>query len=202
MSEQRFDSLQAALCVVQSAGHLPEESRRRHAYLNKLDKIAKSIPGGHLVMFTWTVEDGYPAHAAGFTQWTVRPYHPGYGCDGTTDDNVHLMGMLICESLGIDYAQAYASAYDDTSLAEAREMFSSILADPSIRENTLLPTLPPTEDTLILLLSDLYQLNNRSFCDVLAERFASKGFEVDDFCLREDAVKRAYLASLKQPAAA
>jgi len=128
--------------------------------------------------------------------------HPGYGCDGTTDDNVHLMGMLICDSLGIDYAEAYASAYDDTPLSESREMFASILADPSIQRNTLLPTLPPTEDTLILLLSDLYQLNNRSFCDVLAERFASKGFEVDDFSLREDATKRAYLASLKQPSAA
>jgi len=202
MSEKRFESLSEALQVVRSAGHSAEEKLRLQGYLAKLDKIAQSIPGGHLVMITWTVQDGYPAHAAGFTQWTVRPVHPGYGCDGTTDDNVHLMGMLISECLGIDYAEAYASAYDDTPLAEAREMFASILSDTSIKQNTILPTLPPTEDTLILLLSDLYQLNNRSLCDVLAERFASKGFEVDDFCLREDATKRAYLASLKQPAAA
>lgn len=202
MAEQRFDSLDAALAAVRSAGHVTEERLSRENLVRQLHNLSQSIPGGHLVMITWTVEDGYPVHAAGYTQWTVRPVHPGYGCDGTTDDNVHLMGMHICQSLGIDYAEAYASAYDDTPLEEAREMFASILADPSIRQTTLMPALPPTKETLILLLSDLYQLNNRSFTDVLCQRFASKGLEVDDFCLREDTVKRAYMASLKQETAA
>lgn len=51
------------------------------------------------------------------------------------------------------------------------------------------------------MLSDLYAINNRSLCEVLVERLATKRFDVQDFFLTERDLKARYLASL-QPMAA
>lgn len=202
MADTRFDDLALALAPVLKSGRRLDSIRRDVDWITSLHQRAQLIPGGFVKRIVWTVEDGYPAHSAGYTQWTLRPYYQGYGCDGTTDDCVHYIGFKLCQSLGIDYAAAYAKAYTDTTLDEAREMFSDDSFSKATRDETILPELPPTKETVALLLSDLYQLNNRSFCEVLVELFSAKGFDVEDFCLTEGEHKANYLASLQRLRAA
>lgn len=125
----------------------------------------------------------------GFVQYTIRPYWPGFGCDGTTDSCVHLIACTLCEQLGIDYAKAYSKAYPgDSPLKKTRKWVEELKADERTRRETVIPDLTEP-DALLLVLSDLYQLNNRSLCDVLAKMFEARGYHVDDFCMREKEAK-------------
>lgn len=201
MADQRFDSLPAALNQVLTMDAPLTAIQSQLTYVKQLHSIACRIPGGHLKRIVWTVEDGYPAHAAGYVQWPDRPFFQGYGCDGTTDACVHFVAIQVCQTLGIDYTAAYAEAYTDTSLDEAKLMVQAIITEQTRLNEVILPALPPTREVVSLMLSDLYAINNRSLCEVLVERLATKGFDVQDFFLTERDLKARYLASL-QPMAA
>lgn len=201
MAEFRIDDLQVALSSVLKMDAPLGVIRRQVNYIKELHAFALRIPDGHLKKIVWTVEDGYPAHAAGFVQWTVRPFFQGRGCDGTTDGCVHFIAIKICECLGINYAAAYAKAYADTSLSQAKKMVKDIVEEQTSRAEVILPDLPPSRDVIALMLSDLYAINNRSLCEVLVSKLARKGFDVDDFCLVERDLKANYLAALQRLAA-
>lgn len=114
---------------------------------------------------------------------------------------MHFVAIQVCQTLGIDYTAAYAEAYTDTSLDEAKLMVQAIITEQTRLNEVILPALPPTREVVSLMLSDLYAINNRSLCEVLVERLATKGFDVQDFFLTERDLKARYLASL-QPMAA
>jgi hypothetical protein len=201
VAEYRFLSLDSARTDVLKMDAPLSAIKDRLDYVDQLHALAVRIPGGHLKKIVWTVDDGYPPHAAGYVQWTVRPFYQGYGCDGTTDGCVHFIASTICEHLGIDYAAAYAEAYEDTSLPEAKAMVQAIISEQTRLDEIILPSMPPTRQAVSLMLSDLYAVNNRSLCEVLVEKLSRVGFDVKDFCLTERALKASYLASL-QPIAA
>lgn len=70
--------------------------------------------GKQILHIVWDKAGGYPEHAWGFQQWSVRPFVLGYGCDGTTDGNIHYIALQLCEQLGLDYIELYEQAYVET----------------------------------------------------------------------------------------
>lgn len=169
--------------------------------LARLEAIAAEVPGGRVKTIVWDEAGGYPRHSWGVTQWTVRPYLPGYGCDGTTDSNIHLIAMTLCAKLGLDYEAMYREAYAGENLDWVDGWVGRATADMELVSETVIPG-AVTEDVLIVMLSDLYQINNRSLCCVLEERLEAAGFDVRDFCLREDGarkrVREALVAEMSQ----
>lgn len=161
-----------------------EQSRRqRIEWLKELDQRAKTI-GGYIQKIVWDAEDGYPEHAWGFVQHTVRPYRQGYGCDGTTDGNIHLIAMTLCERIGIDYAQAYEEAYP----GNGHDWLLALPGYKRLLDETVIPD-TVNDDTLVLVLSDLYQINNRSLVEVLSNKMTEKGYRVKDWWKREDSLR-------------
>lgn len=161
-----------------------EQSRQNKIeFLKGLDQRAKSI-GGYIQKIVWDAEEGYPEHAWGFVQHTVRPYRQGYGCDGTTDGNIHLIAMTLCQRIGIDYAKAYEEAYP----GDRHAWLSGLPADQRLLDETVIPDVV-NDDVLALVLSDLYQINNRSLVEVLSDKMTEKGYRVKDWWQREDALR-------------
>lgn len=73
------------------------------SWLIRSAERAATLPKGYIKKILWDAEGGYLEHAHGFVQYSPRPFVQGYGCDGTTDENVHLIALTLCERLGIDY---------------------------------------------------------------------------------------------------
>ena len=183
------DSVKAEVARIKGAGLSKESAQRNIERLKDLQKQAEAIPNGYVKKIVWDKEGGYPEHAWGYTQWTVRPFVQGYGCDGSTDENVHLIAAILCEKVGIDYADCYTRAYsDDGDLASNAKWIAELKAKASVKDETLLPD-EVTADALVLMLSDLYQINNRSLVDVLEDELDTKGWNVRDFCSKEDEAK-------------
>lgn len=152
--------------------------------------VARLLPGGWVQKIVWCKELGCPPHAYGYTQYTARPYRPGYGCDGTTDANVHLIAMTVCQRLGIDYAAAYEEAYSDNDrdIGTALEWLASLPDDDALQAETLAPA-DAAHDTLVLMLSDLYQINNRALVSVLEDKLAALGHDVTNWFNEETALR-------------
>lgn len=170
-------SYEEARLLVWSWNWPPKPATEKLDYLSSLNDKAAQLPDGHLVRIVWDAEDGYPEHAWGYEQFTVRPYRLGYGCDGTTDGNIHLIAAVLCERVGIDYVDAYLTAYPDQSTFEhTRRWVDGIRADGRLAGETIVPP-DASPEALGLMLSDLYQINNRSLVAELEERFTSAGVE-------------------------
>jgi hypothetical protein len=145
--------------------------------------FARRLPNGYVKKITWDEEGGYPEHAWGYVQYSPRPFRQGYGCDGTTDNNIHLIAAVFCNRLGLDYIDIYKEAYPDSDGVE--QWIANLLGDKELREETIIPEVIGM-DELILTLSDLYQINNRSLVSVLEERLLDKGFDVQEWHLEEE----------------
>lgn len=93
----------------------------------------------------------------------------GQGCDGTIEDNMHFVATHLLQPVGIDYYAAYAEAYPDRSLAgwPRPEQLAWLHAE------TEFPAL--ADDTLELLLHDLYDTNHRTLEDLLRARLEGLG---------------------------
>lgn len=190
------DNMKAELAKIRCAGWPMETVKRQTEWLEQLEKGAEAIPNGYVKKIVWDQEGGYPEHAWGYTQWTVRPFVQGYGCDGSTDENIHLIAVHLCEKLGIDYADCYTRAYsDDGNYGSNANWVATLKAKDPLKAETLLPQ-AVTADALILMLSDLYQINNRSLVAVLEEELSAKGWKVSDFCFKEDEAKARVRAAL------
>jgi len=138
-----------------------------------------------LLKIVWDDADGYPEHAWGYVQWSIRPYTQWYGCDGTTDENIHLIAKALCEALGLDYAALYEQAYNrpqDAPLGESwlRSMTAESWA--RIEAETIIPEL--SEISLCGILDDLHEINNHSFANLLENVFTSLGYDVGHYWLR------------------
>jgi hypothetical protein len=120
-----------------------------------------------VLKITWDETGGYPAHAWGYVQWSVRPFTQGQGCDGTIDENVHLIGLRLCAQLGLDYAALHDEAYPKTPFEYSPE---------DQREAERETEIPPlSAEALQLLLEDLTDINNHSLRAVLEERLIEIG---------------------------
>lgn len=172
-------------CDIQSEGFLKERQFVSESvvfddeclpWLIKCAEKAVSIPNGYIKKIVWDAEGGFPEHSHGTIQYSPRPYVQGYGCDGTTDENIHLIASSLCAKLGIDYVNAYTQAYgpDRDIIGWIRELSSN----PSLLEETVAPENAGT-DELTLMLQDLYAINNRALVCVLEDIFEERGITVD-----------------------
>lgn len=90
----------------------------------------------------------------------------------------------------------------DSDAASTSQWLRDLKSDRQLLSDTLIQA-EVTDDVLVLMLSDLYQVNNRSLVSVLEEELESKGFHVADFCSREhDAKKRSFAHAASLAAAA
>ncbi len=88
-----------------------------------------------------------------YSSTSLRPYVQGYGCDGTTDLNIHAIANRLAEKNGLDYRSLLVRAYpNDFSLSNN----FSWLKDDVVLEETIIPD----EIDADLALRDLEQINN------------------------------------------
>lgn len=129
-----------------------------------LKKRAKDIPNPWVKLITmlFTKRDTGKIRKAHF--FSVRPYILGYGCDGTTDCNIHAIASVVAERNGLDYLQIKNRVYPD----------ENIKIDWSKDEVVMQETIIPDKIDLELLLSDLSDINNRN----LATEFGIELFKV------------------------
>ena len=84
---------------------------------------------------------------------SLRPYMQGYGCDGTTDLNIHALANRLAEQQGLDYPALLVRAYpDDFSLATDFQWLHD--------EVVLAETIIPKDINADLALKDLEDINN------------------------------------------
>jgi hypothetical protein len=141
----------------------PEYKRQR--------AIAK---GRRILKIIWDKQDGYPEHAWGFVQWSIRPYEQRDGCDGTTAPNIHLIALRLCEALGLDYPALYEQAYQDHE--QPGRSWLRFFDWSYIEEETIIPKL--SEQALRNLLHDLGKINNGSIVAILEHEFTRLGYNV------------------------
>lgn len=170
----------------------PEGIQEQLQYFERQACIARRIPNGYIKKTVWDAAGGFPPHAWGCVLYSPRPYYQGYGCDGTTDDNIHLIGSTLCDRLTLDYEALHRLAYPDLPAdQESRSWIRALRHCEALMSETHLPQ-DLSLDTLRLLLSDLYQINNRSFVEVLEPAFVERGFPVDDWSDHEDRLRPAF----------
>jgi hypothetical protein len=169
---QLFDPLDAR--VTDAPTHVRQDALRHRRQILKI---------------TWDAADGYPEHAWGYIQWSVRPFTVGMRCNGTTDDNVHYIAMRLCRRLGLDYPALYARAYAWQRDCANADWLRRVTAEEwgRIARETVMPHLAP--NALRALLFSLYEINNRSVVEVLESEFTRLGFDVagwwnDRFAMR------------------
>lgn len=189
MAETRVEDLALERNEIRKRRESAESKRNLLAYFGQLSKYACTLPGGYVKKIVWDEAGGYPEHAWGYTQYTVRPYVQGYGCDGTTDENIHLIASTLCAAAGVDYASAYNEAYPgDDPLESTQAWVAELPKREALVKETILPSL--SNESLMLALSDLYQINNRTLVCILEERLSAAGHDVSKWCLREDELRR------------
>jgi hypothetical protein len=98
---------------------------------------------------------------------SLRPYVQGYGCDGSTDLNIHAIANRLAEQQGLDYPSLLIRAYPGDF--SATDDFSWLKDDVVLAE-----TIIPQEIDADLALRDLQDINNYT----LAEEFGIELYNV------------------------
>ena len=100
-------------------------------------------------------------HCYNYTQYSVRPYKLTYGCDGTTDNNIHLIALHICNYYNINYIEVYKNAYNDRDLDDHQDFekyLKYIQNDKFLKTTTIFPSV--INETIVNeLIHDLYEIN-------------------------------------------
>ena len=134
--------------------------------------------GGWIKQIIWSTKEGYPAHAEGFVQISVRPYLQGDGCDGTTDEPIHLIAMTMCERAGLDYIALLEKAHpEDFASYDFGSWMRELAKDRMVAKETIIPD----KIDVALALDDLGDINWHRLVDVLTEAFIKKGLVPADF---------------------
>lgn len=113
---------------------------------------------------------------------TRRPYVVGYGCDGSTDANIHYVAQKMVKALGWDYAKIYNKAYEWQKREPAKwlegdlgEEKDEALKNKKVKDTTIIPK----NTTIQNVLDDLYDINNRSVVEELENRFERAGISLN-----------------------
>ncbi len=163
-------------------GHIAErilnpDSREAQAAPERLRLLAQE-KGRQIKQIVWDEAGGYPDFSWGYIQWSLRPYEQRQGCDGTVDLNVHLIGLRLCEELGLDYQALYEQAYR----GDREEWDASWITDlewDEVQAETIVPEL--SEQALRYFLFDLSEINNHALIDVAADAFTKLGYNVENW---------------------
>jgi hypothetical protein len=182
------ESVTAEKKRLETLGLAPAVVRARKRWIDECVRRARRLPGGFVRVEVCDAAGGYPEHLWGFTQYSPRPYIQGYGCDGTTDRNVHLIAAVLCNYVGVDYVGAMSWSITSARRAGVPDAVRMVVTDVGLRAETLLPQ-APTVESLMLCLSDLYQINCKPLVGELERRFSRAGFVVAPWWLRERSLR-------------
>lgn len=105
-----------------------------------------------------------PEFSKGYVQYSIRPYVLGYGCNGTTDDNIHLLAWIYFFRRDINYIELYQRAYEERGNAD---WIKVLLRDELLRKETVIPK----NINFKLLINDLNDINNHGLANYLEEHF-------------------------------
>lgn len=160
------------ICLIEDSNWHESTKQRHISWLNSLRQKAKK--GDWVKKIIWDKDGGHPEHALGFVQYSLRPYRQGYGCDGTTDKNIHLIASVMTQREDWDYVDLYQKAYGDRDdVSWVADWVNDLQHNPSLQNETRIPTANSTK-TWAMTLNDLYQINNRSLEAVLEELVFAK----------------------------
>lgn len=175
--------------ILPGSSHSAVNHQLQERFNEAMTFATDKLPEGYVKQIVWDEEGGYPPHSWGYVQYSPRPFKQGYGCDGTTDMNIHFIAAWVCKKLSIDYAAVYAQAYpDEDSYSETCVWVEEMQANAGLLAETVIPE-EVTADTVLLMLSDLYQINNRSVVEALSPHLEAKGFEVGNWWLHEQRLR-------------
>ena len=128
-------------------------------FIDEKDWIERKIEQGKTLHNPWIklITHEYTNTVTGKIRrhWStsLRPYVQGYGCDGSTDLNIHALTNRLAEQHGLDYPALLIHAYpDDFSLADNLDW----LYDKDVLAETVIPKKVDAE----LALKDLQDINN------------------------------------------
>jgi len=143
--------------VIETWYRLSFEDARR--FIDEKDWIERKIEQGKTLYNPWIklITHEYMNTVTGKIRrhWatSLRPYIQGYGCDGSTDLNIHALANRLAEQHGLDYPALMIRAYpDDFSIADDFHW----LHDEDVLAETVIPKEVDTE----LALKDLQDINN------------------------------------------
>lgn len=129
------------------------------SFIDKKDWIERKIEQGKTLQNPWIklITYEYTNTITGKIRrhWStsLRPYIQGYGCDGTTDLNIHALADRLAEQQGLDYPALMVRAYPgDFSLADDFQW----LHDEDVLAETVIPKYVDAD----LALKDLQDINN------------------------------------------
>ena len=128
-------------------------------FIDDNDWIERKVEQGRMLQDPWikliTYEHTNTATGKVRRHWStsLRPYIQGYGCDGTTDLNIHTLANRLAEQQGLDYPALMIRAYPgDFSLANDFQWLHD--------EVVLAETIIPKDINADLALKDLQDINN------------------------------------------
>jgi len=141
---------------------------RRDEFLEKIISQASELPGGWVKLITHEAQNLTTGEKRDWQQVSLRPYLQGYGCDGSTDLNIHALTHCFCARLGLSYPQLMVAAYPQEN-APARD-FGWLEDDLILAETFIPPEIDP-----VLVLADLVDINNYTLASLLERELVRLG---------------------------
>ncbi|MFQ5616777.1 MAG: hypothetical protein ACE5GO_10030 [Anaerolineales bacterium] len=92
----------------------PEEAGQQlhgDKFLAHILPRANELPGGWIKLITHEAQNLTTGEKRFWQQVSLRPYLQGYGCDGSTDLNIHVLANCLCARQSLSYPQLMAAAY-------------------------------------------------------------------------------------------
>lgn len=181
---QRYDGNADGEIVTETWYRLSFEDARH--FIADEKKIGRTIERGSELPDPWvkliTVEHKNTTTGETRRHWlaSLRPYVQGYGCDGSTDPNIHAIANRLAEQHGIDYLAVMARSYPGDFSGDSA--FSGL-----IDEDVLAETIIPEVIDVDLALQDLREINNYSLAMELGIELYRAGATATDWVkIRED----------------
>lgn len=122
-------------------------------WLERKIEQARKVPDPWIKLITYEHRNAITRTMRCHWSTTLRPYMQGYGCDGSTDLNIHAIANRLAEQQEIDYPSLMIRAYPRDFSATAD---FSWLND----EVVLAETIIPKKIDIDLALRDLEEINN------------------------------------------
>ncbi len=157
LKTQEYDGCVDGEIVTENWYRLSIEDARR--FIDDAESVERKVERGYELPDPWikliTCEHRNTATRETRRYWSIslRPYIQGYGCDGSTDLNIHAIANRLAERQGIDYPSLLRKAYPEEFPSTAD---FSWLDDVVVLAETIIPK----EVDADLALRDLEEINN------------------------------------------
>ncbi len=122
-------------------------------YTDHIVEKGRKHPDSWIKLITTEHKNTVTGESRRYWSTSLRPYVQGYGCDGTTDLNIHLIAARLAKKHGLNYRSLLARAFPGEFTASTDRAW--LEDDVVIAETTI-----PEEIDPDLALEDLEQINN------------------------------------------